>query len=107
HRLEGGGGRVVLYVGDDDFPFPIPLVPEGPRWVWDTDAGDDELLNRRIGQNELSAIQVCLAYVDAQHEFYSRSTGLLEYAPRLQSTRATRDGLYWETKPAQPDNPLP
>jgi len=68
HRLQGGGGKVVLYVGDDDFPFPIPLVPEGPRWLWDTDAGDDELLSRRIGKNELSAIQVCLAYVDAQRE---------------------------------------
>ena len=106
HRLEGGGGKVVLYVGDDDFPFPIPLVPEGPRWVWDTDAGDDELLNRRIGRNELSAIQVCLAYVDAQREYYSRGTGILEYAQRLESTRAKRDGLYWETKPGEQASPL-
>ena len=106
HRLEGGGGKVVLYVGDDDFPFPIPLVPEGPRWFWDTDAGDDELLNRRIGQNELSAIQVCLAYVDAQREYYSRGTGLLQYAQRLDSTRGKRDGLYWETKPGEPESPL-
>src|SRR4030095_6341295 len=79
----GGGGKVVLYVGDDDFPFPIPLVPDGARWLWDTDAGDDELLNRRIGENELSTIQVCLAYVDAQREYYSRGQGLLEYAQRL------------------------
>jgi len=106
HRLEGGGGKVVLYVGDDDFPFPIPLVPEGPRWVWDTDAGDDELLNRRIGQNELAAIQVCLAYVDAQNEYYSRRTGLLEYAQRLESTRGKRDGLYWEAKPGEQESPL-
>ena len=106
HRLQGGGGKVVLYVGDDDFPFPIPLVPEGPGWVWDTDAGDDELLNRRIGQNELSVIQVCLAYVDAQREYYSRGTGLLEYAQRLESTRGKRDGLYWVTKPGEPESPL-
>ncbi|MGH7303265.1 MAG: DUF2950 domain-containing protein [Candidatus Rokuibacteriota bacterium] len=106
HRLDGGGGKVVLYVGADDFPFPIPLVPEGPRWFWDTDAGDDELINRRIGQNELSAIQVCLAYVDAQREYYSRGTGLLEYAQRLESTRGKRDGLYWETKPAEAESPL-
>jgi hypothetical protein len=106
HRLEGGGGRVVLYVGDDDFPFPIPLVPAGPRWVWDTDAGDDELLNRRIGQNELSVIQVCLAYVDAQREYYSRGTGLLEYAQRLESTRGKRDGLYWEVKLGEQVSPL-
>ena len=106
HRLEGGGGKVVLYVGDDDFPFPIPLVPDGPRWLWDTDAGDDELLNRRIGENELSTIQVCLAYVDAQREYYSRGQGLLEYAQRLDSTKGKHDGLYWETRPGELDSPL-
>jgi Protein of unknown function (DUF2950) len=106
HRLEGGGGKVVLYVGDDDFPFPIPLVPDGPRWLWDTEAGDDELLNRRIGQNELSVIQVCLAYVDAQREYYSRGSGLLEYAQRLESIRGKRDGLFWEAKPGEPESPL-
>jgi hypothetical protein len=94
------------YVGDDDFPFPIPLVPDGPRWLWDTDAGDDELLNRRIGQNELSVIQVCLAYVDAQREYYSRGTGLLEYAQRLESTKGKHDGLFWETRPGERESPL-
>ena len=106
HRFEGTGGRVVLYVGDDDFPFPIPLVPDGPHWVWDTDAGDDELLSRRIGQNELSVIQVCLAYVDAQVEYYSRGRGLLEYAQRLASRKGQRDGLYWEMRPGEPESPL-
>ncbi len=106
HRLDGGGGKVVLYVGDDDFPFPIPLVPDGPRWLWDTDAGDDELLNRRIGENELATIQVCLAYVDAQREYYSRGQGLLEYAQRLDSTKGKHDGLYWETRPGELDSPL-
>jgi hypothetical protein len=106
HRLEGGAGKVVLYVGDDDFPFPIPLVPDGPRWLWDTDAGDDELLNRRIGENELATIQVCLAYVDAQREYYSRGQGLLEYAQRLDSTKGKHDGLYWETRPGELDSPL-
>jgi Protein of unknown function (DUF2950) len=106
HRLEGGGGKVVLYVGDDDFPFPIPLVPDGSQWLWDTDAGDDELLNRRIGENELSTIQVCLAYVDAQREYYSRGRGLLEYAQRLDSTKGKHDGLYWETRPGEPESPL-
>ena len=93
-------------VGDDDFPFPIPLVPDGPRWLWDTDAGDDELLNRRIGENELATIQVCLAYVDAQREYYSRGQGLLEYAQRLDSTKGKHDGLYWETRPGELDSPL-
>jgi len=108
HRLEGGGGKVVLYVGDDNYPVPIPLVPDGPRWYWDTDAGDDEILFRRVGRNELSTIEVCLAYVDAQREYYARDrgAGMLEYAQRLESTRGKRDGLYWETKPGERPSPL-
>jgi hypothetical protein len=108
HRLEGGGGKVVLYVGDDDFPVAIPLVPDGPRWFWDTDAGDDELLYRRIGRNELATIEVCLAYVDAQREYYSRDrgTGILEYAQRLESTKGKRDGLYWPTRPGERLSPI-
>jgi len=108
HRLEGGGGKVVLYVGEDDFPLPIPLVPDGPRWFWDTDAGDDEILFRRIGRNELATIQVCLAYVDAQKEYYSRSrgAGMLEYAQRLESTKGKRDGLFWPTAPGDKPSPL-
>jgi hypothetical protein len=109
HRLEGGGGKVVLYLGDDDFPFPIPLVPDGPRWIWDTDAGNEEILNRRIGRNELSAIEVCLAYVDAQREYYAWSPdgmGILEFAQRLASTKGKRDGLFWETKPGERPSPL-
>ena len=108
HRLEGGGGKVVLYVGDDDYPFAIPLVPDGPRWFWDTDAGDDEILYRRVGRNELATIQVCLAYVDAQREYYSRDrgAGMLEYAQRLESTKGKRDGLYWVTRPGERQSPL-
>jgi hypothetical protein len=108
HRLEGGGGKVILYVGEDDFPVPIPLVPDGPRWYWETDAGDDEILFRRIGRNELATIQVCLAYVDAQREYYSRDrgTGILEFAQRLESTPGKRDGLYWPTKPGERPSPL-
>lgn len=108
HRLEGGGGKVVLHVGPDNYPFPIPLVPEGPRWFWHTDAGNAEVLSRRIGQNELGAIQVCMAYVDAQREYYSedRGTGMLEYAQRLASTKGKRDGLSWEARPGEPQSPL-
>jgi DUF2950 family protein len=108
HRLQGGDGKVVLYVGDDDYPLPIPLVPDGPRWFWDTDAGDEELLYRRIGRNELATIQTCLAYVDAQREYYSRDrgAGLLEYAQHLESSKGKRDGLYWPTRPGERPSPL-
>jgi hypothetical protein len=109
HRLEGGGGKVVLYVGPNDFPFPIPLVPEGPVWRFDTRAGKDEILNRRVGRNELHAIQVCLAYVDAQREYYSEdrnADGLREYAQRFASTPGKRDGLFWETKAGETPSPL-
>jgi hypothetical protein len=108
HRLEGGNGKVVLYVGDDDYPLPIPLVPDGPWWFWDTDAGDEELVYRRIGRNELATIQVCLAYVDAQREYYSRDrgAGILEYAQRLESTPGKLDGLYWPTRPGERPSPL-
>src|SRR5262245_7207079 len=109
HRLEGGGGKVVHYTGEDDFPFPIPLVPDGPRWIWDTDAGDDEILFRRVGRNELAAIEVCLAYVDAQREYYIRDhtgSGILEFAQRFASTKGKQDGLYWETRPGERPSPF-
>jgi Protein of unknown function (DUF2950) len=109
HRLEGGGGKVVLYVGDDDFPLAIPLVPDGPRWIWDTEAGKEEILYRRVGRNELAAIQVCLAYVDAQREYYVRDpggSGILEFAQRFESTKGKRDGLFWEPGPGERPSPL-
>jgi hypothetical protein len=109
HRLEGGGGKVVLVVGKEEFPFPIPLVPDGPWWQWDTAAGKEEIINRRIGRNELHTIQVVLAYVDAQREYYVRDpgkNGLLQYARKIASTPGKRDGLYWETKPGEPPSPL-
>jgi len=109
HQLQAGGGKVVLHVGSDDFPLPIPLVPDGPSWRWDTEAGKEEILNRRVGRNELNAMQVCLAYVDAQREYYTQphtKDGVREYAQRLGSTPGKRDGLYWPTKPDEPLSPL-
>ena len=109
HRFQGGGGKVVLHVGPEDFPFPIPLLPVGISWRFDTKAGKDEILNRRIGRNELDAVQVCLAYVDAQREYYSEdrnADGLREYARRFASTPGKRDGLYWETKPGETPSPV-
>ena len=109
HRLEGGGGKVVLFVGKEDFPFPIPLVPDGPSWRFDTAAGKNEVVNRRIGRNELHTIQAVLAYVDAQREYYARDpdrNGLLQYARAFASTPGKRDGLYWETGPGESPSPL-
>lgn len=109
HRFEGAGGKVTLYVGEDDFPLPIPLVPDRDMWRFDTRAGKEEIVNRRIGQNELNAIQTCLAYADAQLEYYGEdrnADGLREYAQRFASTPGKRDGLYWETKPGERPSPL-
>jgi len=109
HRLEAGGGKVVLVVGRQDFPFPIPIVPDGPWWRFDTAAGNEEIINRRIGRNELNTIQVALAYVDAQREYYLRDpdkNGLLQYARTFASTPGKRDGLYWPTKEGEPPSPL-
>ena len=109
HRLQAGGGKVILYVGQDDYPLPIPVVPDGTVWRFDTHAGKEEILNRRIGKNELDAIQVCLAYVDAQREYYSEdrnADGLREYATRFASSPGKRDGLFWETKPGEKPSPL-
>ena len=109
HRLEAGGGKIVLYVGADNFPFPIPVVPDGPSWRFDTPAGREEILSRRIGRHELDTIQVCLAYVDAQRDYYAQERkggGVLEYAQRLASTPGKRDGLYWEAKAGEKPSPL-
>jgi hypothetical protein len=109
HRLEAGGGKIVLYVGADNFPFPIPVVPDGASWRFDTAAGREEILDRRIGRNELNAIQVCLAYVDAQREYYARERKqgeVHEYAQRLGSSAGKRDGLYWDAKPGEEASPF-
>jgi len=109
HSLEAGGGKVVLVVGRDNFPFPIPLVPDGPSWRFDTAAGKEEIINRRIGRNELNTIQACLAYVDAQREYYTRDPdgdSLLQYAQRFASTAGKRDGLFWPTNPGESPSPL-
>jgi Protein of unknown function (DUF2950) len=109
NRLQAGGGKIVLYVGADDFPFAIPLVPDGPSWRWDSLAGREEMVSRHIGRNELEVIQVCLAYVDAQREYYARNPNggpMLEYAQRIGSTPGKRDGLYWPVKAGEPPSPL-
>ena len=104
-----GDKKVILHVGDDDWPFPIPIVKKGENWFFDTEAGKHEILHRRIGKNELDTIRVCLAYVDAQRE-YARTdwdeNGLLEYARTFASRKGMKDGLYWEAKGGEEQSPL-
>jgi hypothetical protein len=101
--------KATLLVGPGDFPFPYPLVMQNGRWQFDARQGNEQVLDRRIGRNELAAIKVCLAYVDAQREYANRDrdgNGLLEYAQKLTSAPGMRDGLYWETKAGEPPSPL-
>ena len=94
--------KVTLQLGADGWPFPIPLIKEDGRWFFDTAAGKEEILNRRIGMNELGAIGVCRAYVAAQREYASQDRDndeVLSYAQRLRSTSGKHDGLYWHAEP--------
>ena len=92
-----GNKKATLVIGDNDFPFPIPLYANRSGWEFDTQAGRREILYRRIGRNELDAIQTCLAYVDAQNEYAGkdRGEGKGAYAQRIVSSPGKTDGLYW------------
>jgi hypothetical protein len=99
----------MLYLGKDEWPFLIPIVKQGAVWKFDTKAGEQNLLDVRIGRNELSAIKAALAYVDAQREYYladSNSDRLLEYATKFRSSPGKKDGLYWPAKAGEPESPL-
>jgi hypothetical protein len=104
-----GEKKVILIVGNNDWPFPIPIVKTGRNWRFDTKAGKEEIIHRRIGENEEGAIQTCLAIVDAQREYATvdrDGDGLLKYSPKFQSTKGKRDGLYWEAEAGEPPSPL-
>lgn len=99
----------TLTVGATDWPMPIPLVNDGGKWSFDTEAGLDEVLTRRIGRNELSTIQTCLAIVDAQREYVAldaNSDGLHEYARKIISDPGQRNGLYWPVSAGEAESPL-
>jgi hypothetical protein len=102
-------GLTILQVGSDNWPFPFPLVQKGERWRFDSSAGVEEIINRRVGRNELSTIQACLAYVDAEREYYLRNPEndpLFHYARRLLSTEGHKDGLYWPVAEGEEPSPL-
>jgi hypothetical protein len=109
NRLVVEGENTIVVIGKDEWPFPIPLVKKNDSWVFDTAKGREEILNRRIGDNELSAIQVSLAYFDAQREYAQKDRdgdGLLEYAPKFRSDSGKKNGLYWEAKTGEEVSPL-
>lgn len=104
-----GESRATLLVGPDDWPFAFPLVKSEGRWRFDTNAGRQELLARRIGENELAVINVMLAIVDAQREYAQDDhdgDGVPQYARKLASSPGKQDGLYWPTASGKPPSPL-
>jgi Protein of unknown function (DUF2950) len=103
------GGQILL-VGADNFPFPIPLRKnDGGQWFFDTAAGKDEILNRRIGRNELAIIEVCGAVADAEAEYFSQlhdGATTKQYALKFISDPGKQNGLYWKSPEGQPESPL-
>ena len=98
--------KETLVVGKDKWPLPIPLVHEGDQWRFDTKAGRQEILDRRIGRNELSVIKVCRAYVEAQADYANEYPGQHEYAQKFKSTPGQHDGLYWRAVKGEKESPL-
>jgi hypothetical protein len=107
---EKGNDRRILLIGDQAWPFPIPLLKTGERWHFATEEGEEELINRRIGANERNAIFVLRAYLDAQKEYASKDRngdGVLQYAQRVGSTQGKHDGLYWPADPEKGEEASP
>jgi hypothetical protein len=104
-----GDAKATLIIGQEDFPVPLPLVRKGDAWQFDTAAGRAEILARRIGRNELAAIQSSLAYVDAQNDYAAKDrtgAGSGVYAQRIVSSAGKKDGLYWPTSAGDEQSPL-
>lgn len=101
--------KAVLQIGQENWPFPIPVVKSGGQWFFDTAAGKQELLNRRIGENELGAIAVCRAHAAAQKEYASKDRdgdGISQYAQHFMSTEGKKDGLYWPAAAGEELSPM-
>jgi hypothetical protein len=105
-----GQGKAVLVVGKEQWPFPVPLIRTPAGWRFDTAAGEEEILDRRIGRNEFSAIETCRIYVTAQRKYAATvqrtGGGPHTYARQFMSTAGTHDGLYWPAGPGDEESPL-
>src|SRR4029450_11443919 len=101
--------RAILLVGNDDFPLPIPIVKQKGKWFFDTKVGREEILNRRVGENELNAIEICRGFVDAQHEYAMDKhddSKVNQYAQRILSTPGKHDGLAGENQDGTWEGPV-
>ena len=110
HEVVADGGRsAVLQLGKDGQPYPIPVIKKGRLWQFDPSEGHEDLLSRRIGKAELTAVNLVVAYVDAQREYHQRGysgSGTREYAQRFRSTPGRKDGLYWEGAADKAEGPI-
>ena len=110
NRLEqASADKMVLHIGSDDWSMPLPIIKKRAAWFFDIDQGKEEILNRRIGRNELQVMEVLDAYVDAQHEYASKDYGgggKVEFAQKFASSEGKHDGLYWEAKEGEEESPL-
>ncbi len=107
---EPSADRRVLLIGAEAWPSPIPIVRTGDRWRFASELGEDEIINRRVGANERSAMQVLRAYIDAQHAYAARDRdgdGVLQYARKLASAPGKQDGLYWPADAAKGEEMSP
>jgi hypothetical protein len=107
--VPAGNDKAFLGVGNNGWTLPVPMVKTAAGWRFDTKGAPEEMRVRRIGRNELAAIQVALAYTDAQKEYHQNDwngDGVLEYAMRALSTPGKHDGLYWASLPGEPESPL-
>lgn len=108
HRLEQvNENEVEFFVGSNDYPFPIPVIRQDTAWFFDTPAGREEILNRRIGRNELHTIDVIQAYTDAQREYACmKPNGTTEFARNIASSQGKKDGLYWPVEEGEQESPF-
>jgi hypothetical protein len=107
--VEDGRNRKILSIGSEDWPLPFPLVRENGHWRFDTQAGIEEVVNRRVGRNELDAINNCHAYIDAQVAYAQVDRDgdeVLEFAQLISSTGGNKDGLYWEAAQDEEESPF-